>query len=163
MWQRLLLGLFLAVSAYYVVKYFSQEGFTNWDSVIETPAIAYPPRELKERGDLRVASGGPNPPNAAPPSNMPSTMSPSPVASDPYDETAEASNAPEKLRFPDRSFSPGVVPEQTNIAEQSGLAGAVQQSSQAFQQFSPEYVQNGGAFYGEVGAYEDENPNYTAF
>ncbi len=85
------------------------------------------------------------------------------TASDPYAETAEAADAPEQLTHPERNFSPGIVPEQTAIAESAGLAGAVASSSQAFQQFSPEYVQNGGSFFGTVNAFEDENPNYTAF
>jgi hypothetical protein len=37
------------------------------------------------------------------------------------------------------------------------------QSPQAFQQFSPEYIQNGGSFFGTVSAVEEENPNYSAF
>ncbi len=164
MWSRLILGLILALAAYYVVKMFSvDESFTNWDSVVETPASAPPAREPPPRGDLNMASGGPNPPNAAAPRRMPPTAAPPATASDPYAETAEAADAPEQLTHPERNFSPGVIPEQTAIAESAGLAGAVASSSQAFQQFSPEYVQNGGSFFGTVSAFEDENPNYTAF
>jgi hypothetical protein len=163
MWARLLLGLVLAAAAYAVYTYFTKEGFTNWDNVIETPAPGTMVRELKPRGDLNVASGGPNSPNAAAPANMPPTLSTTAEASDPFAETAEDADAPEKLRHPDRSFGPGIVPEQTAIATASGVAGPVGTSPQAFQQFSPDYVQNGGAFFGSVNAVEDENPNYSAF
>jgi hypothetical protein len=164
MWSRLLIGILLAVAAYAVFMYFkTEEAYTNWDNVIETPAPGTTTRELKPRGDLNVAAGGPNSPNAAPPSNMPPTLSTTANASDPYAETAEEANAPENLRFPERSFGPGIVPEQTAIAEASGVAGPPVSSAQAFQQFSPEYVQNGGSFFGTVSALEDENPNYSAF
>lgn len=163
MWQRLVLGFILAIAAYFVVRMFNSETFTNYDSVYETPSYAAPIRQQIPRGDMNMAPGGPNPPNVAAPSTMPATMAPPPTASDPYDVTADDANAPERITHPERSFSPGIIPEQTAIAESSGLAGEVKSSSQAFQTFSPEFVQNGGAFFGSVGAFEDENPNYTAF
>jgi hypothetical protein len=67
------------------------------------------------------------------------------------------------LRYPERSFGPGIVPDQTQLAESAGIAGPVGESSQAFQQFSPEFVSNGGAFFGDVAPMELENPNYSAF
>jgi hypothetical protein len=163
MWQRLLLGVLLAIAAYCVVKYFSKEGFTNWDSILQIPARAPILQEPIPRGDMVVASGGPNSPSIAPPPNMPPALSPSPEASDPYEETTEAADAPESVRNPERSFSPGIIPEQTAIASASGIAGPPASSSQPFQQFGPELVSNGGSFFGTVSALEDENPNYSAF
>jgi hypothetical protein len=163
MWQRLILGFLLAIAAYFVIRYFSKENFTNWDSIVETPAISPLIREPLPRGDLNVAPGGPNSPNAAAPMNTPIVRIPPPEASDPYSETTEDANAPERLRHPERSFSPGVIPEQTEIAQNAGLAGEPVASAQAFQQFNPDFVQNGGAFFGTVSAVEDENPNYSAF
>jgi hypothetical protein len=163
MWQRLVIGFLLAVAAYFVVKYFSAEGFTNWISVTEIPSSAPPLQETLPRMDAVVSSGGPNSPAIAPPRNMPPKLVPPPEASDPYDETAESAYAPETVRNPERSFSPGVVPEQTAIASSSGIAGPPASSSQAFQQFGPELVSNGGNFFGSVSALENENPNYSAF
>lgn len=163
MWQRLVVGILLAIAAYLVLRFFSTESFTNWDNVVEVPAQAPIIREPPTRGDMNVASSGPNPPNVAAPLDMPNTRSAEPEASDPYDVTTEDADAPERLRHPERSFSPGIIPEQASIAQSAGLSGAVQQSSQAFQQFNPEFVQNGGAFFGSVSALEDENPNYSAF
>jgi hypothetical protein len=133
MWQRLLLGFLLAIGAYCVVKYFSKEGFVGWIVKNEVQAQGTMVQEPMPRGDLIVASGGPNSPNAAPPVSMPPSVSPSPEASDPYDETSELADASESLRNPERSFGPGIVPEQTAIASASGIAGPVATSSQAFQ------------------------------
>lgn len=163
MWHRLVLGFLLAIAAYFVVRMFTGESFTNWDSVIETPAAGPMVREPPPMGDMNVASGGPNPPNVEASRKMPNVRMPQPNASDPMAETAEDADAPERLRHPERSFSPGIIPEQSAIAEGGGLAGAPTASPQAFQQFSPEYIQNGGAFFGTVSAVEEENPNYSAF
>jgi hypothetical protein len=163
MWHRLLFGILLAIGAYFIVRIFNSEKFTNWDSVVEIPAPGVIVREPPPMGSMNVSSAGPNPPNVAPPHNLPAVRTKSPEASDPMAETVENANAPEKLRHPERSFSPGIVPEQSAIAEGAGLAGPVVNSAQAFQQFSPEYIQNGGTFFGTVSAIEDENPNYSAF
>ena len=161
MWQRLVLGFLLAIAAYFVVRMFNGESFMNWDSVVETPATGPMVREPPPMGDMPVSSSGPNPPNTI--RRLPAARAPQPEASDPMAETVEDADAPERLRQPERSFSPGVVPEQSAIAEGGGLAAMPTQSPQAFQQFSPEYIQNGGAFFGTVSAVEEENPNYSAF
>jgi hypothetical protein len=163
MWQRISIGILLALAAVLVIRYFSNETFTNWDSIVSIPAPAPPIREPPTQGDMDVAGGGPNPPNAAAPRMMKAQRLPPPEASDPLAETVENADAPETLRHPERSFSPGIVPEQTQIAVDAGLAGPVASSSQAFQQFSPDYVQNGGVLFGSVSANEAENPNYSAF
>ncbi len=162
MWQRLLTGLFLAALAYAVVRYFSSsENFVSPRA--ETPAFAPRIREPIPRGDMNLSAGGPNPPNVAAPTNMPPTIAPEPDAADPYQVTTESAHAPENLRHPERSFGPGVIAEQVNTNVQAGLANSPAESSQAFQMFSPEFVQNGGTFFGTVSALEDENPNYSAF
>lgn len=164
MWQRLLLVFLFAIAAQFVIRAFNTENFTNWDSVVETSSPAPPIYELPPRGDMSVSASGPNPPNVAAPANMKPTLAPSPTASDPQSETAEDADAPERLRHPERSFGPGIVPEKVMIAQASGAASAEPvASAQAFQQFSPEFVQNGGSFFGSVSALEDENPNYSAF
>jgi hypothetical protein len=163
MWQRISIGFLLAILAFFVVRYFSSETFTNWDSIVSTPASAPVIREPPTRGDMVVSPGGPNPPNVASPRAMKGVRHPPAEASDPMSESAEDANAPENLTHPERNFSPGVIPEQTQIAADGGLAGPVASSSQAFQQFSPEYIQNGGSFFGTVNANDVENPNYSAF
>jgi hypothetical protein len=150
MWQRLLFGILLAVGAYFVVQYFSTDGFLEV-------------QEPRPRGTMQVSSGGPSTPMVSAPSRMPPQMTSSPEARDPYSETSEEADASENLRFPERSFGPGLVPQQTATHQLSGLAGNASDSSQAIHQFNPEMVTNGGAFFGSVTAVEDENPNYSAF
>ena len=163
MWQRLLFGILLAVAAYYVIQYFSNEGFVGFSYGTSRNSQGAMIKEQPSRGNFQVSSGGPNSPAASPSRNMPSQASRPPEASDPYDAVNEEADAPEQMRFPERSFSPGVIPKETVNHENAGLAGPVGESSQAFQQFSPESITNGGAFFGTVTAVEDENPNYSAF
>lgn len=164
MWQRLVLGFLLAVAAYFVVRYFNKEGFTNWDSVVSTPGSGPLIREPRPRGDMTVTGGGPNPPNVAAPLNMPAVRMPPAEASDPYAVTQEAADAPENIRHPERMFSPGIQPEDNSLGVAAGVASdSPSVSPQAFQTFSPEHVTNGGNFFGTVSALEDENPNYSAF
>jgi len=155
MWQRLLFGILLAAVAYFVLQYFSTEAFSDDDvATVEEP---------RPRGDMNISSSGPSSPNIAPPRAMKVQMTPPPEANDPYTQTSEDADASENLRFPERSFGPGLVPQQTATHLMSGLSGDASESSQAIQQFNPELVTNGGAFFGSVTAVEDENPNYSAF
>ncbi len=163
MWLRLLLGFLLAVAAYFIVRYFNVEPYANYTEVVSTPGSGPLKREPRPRGNMAVSAGGPNSPNVAAPVNMPPERLPAPGASDPYAVTTEAADAPENLRHPERSFGPGVEPADNSIGEAAGLAGAVGMSSQAFQQFNPEQVTSGGAFFGTVVPMEDENPNYSSF
>lgn len=163
MWLRLVLGFLLAVGAFFVVKYFNIEPFTNAEQVVETPARAPRIREPLPRGPMPVSPGGPNPPNVAADAGMPAVRLPPPTASDPYAVTAEDADAPENLRHPERMFGPGVEPTDNSIGVASGVAGQPSVSPQAYQTFSPEHVTNGGSFFGTVSAMEDENPNYSAF
>ena len=160
MWQRVLVVFLLTIFAFFIVRYFSSESFVPW---VETPAMATPVSKPPVYGEHAVAASGPNPPASAAPPQMRAVLNPPPEPIDPYQETQEHSDAPEQMRFPERSFGPGLVPEQTEVAASAGIAGAVADSSQAFQQFSPEFVSNGGNFFGNVAPVEDENPNYSSF
>ena len=155
MWIRLLFGIFLVAVAYYVLQYFFVDDFT--------PGKASPVYEPVSYGEHTVSSGGPSPPTASPPPNMPSDISSQPEASDPYDTQVQPTDAPEQLRFPERSFSPGILPKEIDNNMNAGLSGKLANTPQSVQEFTPEFVGNGGAFFGEVSAMEDENPNYSAF
>ena len=155
MWKRLVFGIFLVAVAYGVIKYFLIDDFTPGKSGAVYEPVPY--------GDHTVSSSGSSPPNASPPVNMPPDISPQPEASDPYYKEAEDADAPEQLRFPERSFSPGIIPKETDNNLNAGLAGPVANTPQSVHQFSPEFIGNGGNFFGEVSAMEDENPNYSSF
>ena len=156
-------------AAFFIVRYFSAESFSlpSLASVssmwVETPAIAPQIKQELPRGSHAVAAAGPSSPSAAAPPTMPPVMSAPPEPTDPYDDTQESADAPEQLRFPERSFGPGIVPETSELAKAGGIAGPPAASAQAFQQFNPEFVSNGGGFFDNISAHENENPNYSAF
>ena len=149
--------------AYYLQTYvFISESFK--DRSLEVPAMA--PQEYRPpiRKPIEVTSGGPGAPNAQPPKMMMPTLPPGPAPSDPLDDQVQAADAPQDLRYPERSFGPGKVPNSVAIAQASGIAAqASMLTAQSSQQFSPELVANGGMFFGDVAPIESENPNYTAF
>jgi len=149
MLNRFLIGIFLVLLAYGIINYFSVDTFVS----ISEPV---------SRGDIDVSSGGPSSPNVSPPP-MPTYISPQPEASDPYDTVDSSANAPEQLRFPERSFSPGVMAVETENRVAAGVAGKLANTPQAVQEFSSESITNGGTFFGTVSATEDENPNYSSF
>ena len=155
MWKRVLFGICLAALAYYVLTNFLTDDFT--------PGMADEISEPTSYGNKIISSGGPSPPNVSPSVNMPPDISPQPEALDPYDTQVQNAGAPEQLRFPERSFSPGLLPNQTDNNLNAGLAAPLANTPQSVQQFSPEFIGNGGKFFGEVAAVEDGNPNYSAF
>lgn len=78
------------------------------------------------------------------------------VPFDKDESTYESAQIPERLRHPERSFSPGLVNDETGSAVASGVAsysaGVTRKAEQAF---GPEFVQNGGQFMGGVTANDD--------
>jgi hypothetical protein len=152
-----LLGL-----AYYLHVYVfgGDEGFRT----LEVPAPA--PQEFLPlpKRPIDTAAAGPSAPSAAPRATMPPSQNPEPKPADPYDDQVQAADAAEEMRYPERSFGPGKMPSDTSIAQASGIANkASMLTAQSAQYFSPEAVANGGMFFSEVAANEDENPGYTAF
>lgn len=166
MWKRVVVIFLLVVAAYFVVRYLSTESFSlhpmrsMW---VETPSVAPAVEEQKPYGSHEITSAGPSTPASAPSPAMPTVMSAPPEPTDPYDDTQGSVDAPEQMRFPERSFSPGIVPENTSLAASGGTAAPPAASAQAFQQFNPEFISNGGGFFDNVSASETENPNYSAF
>jgi hypothetical protein len=158
---KLIMVLGLLGLAYYLYNYvFITESFTT----LEVPANA--PEEFLPlpRRPAVVSSSGPSSPSQAPRVTMPSVQAQEPEPIDPYDYKVQAADAPENLTYPERSFGPGKMQKDTSIAEASGIANrATMLTAQSTQKFSPELVTNGGMFFSDVAANEDENPNYTAF
>jgi hypothetical protein len=149
MLNRFLIGALLVLLAYSVMHYFSIDNFVS---------ISEPIR----RGEMNVSSSGPGSPNVSPPP-MPTRITPQPEARDPYDSVDSTADAPEQMRFPERSFSPGLIPVETENHINSGVAGKLANTPQAVQEFSSESITNGGVFFGNVSAIENDNPNYSSF
>ena len=78
------------------------------------------------------------------------------VPFDTQENTYESAQIPERLRHPERSFSPGYVNDETGTAVASGVASySAAVTQKAEQTFGPEFVQNGGQFMGGVTANDD--------
>jgi hypothetical protein len=78
------------------------------------------------------------------------------VPFDTQENTYESAQIPERLRHPERSFSPGYVNDETGTAVASGVASySAALTQKAEQTFGPEFVQNGGQFMGGVTANDD--------
>lgn len=78
------------------------------------------------------------------------------VPFDKEENTYESAQIPERLRHPERSFSPGFINDETGGAVASGVASySAGVTRKAEQTFGPEFVQNGGQFMGGVTANDD--------
>lgn len=158
MYSRAITVILLAICAYVVYQYFSTESFTvpGLAPIITTP-IPY--------GTASSVPAGPNSPSFAPPAYKGVPHVPEAVeANDPYRETHEDAYAEENLRHPERSYSPGIYGNSTQIAQASGVANhQVAGSNHAFQQFAPEFASTGGFVDGDIAPHEEETNFYSAF
>jgi len=128
-------------------------------NIIKTETLNLPSRT--------VAPSGPNPPNAKvsnEPCSLDNTITYRVVPNDTYDELYGSQNIQDNLRYPERSFGPGIVNGGSKLLVNSGVASTkMLNTSQNIQPFGTELVQNGGLF-GKVGADDTHtNPNYASF
>ncbi len=119
-------------------------------------APIYPPRT--------ISPSGPNPPNQAAP-NGETVIYGEPTPSDPYYEQEESSDVPERLRYPERSFRPPPMNDNTSIAVGAGIASnQIQVTSDNSQKFQPEFIQGGGEFMPGIYANDTlSDKSYSAF
>jgi hypothetical protein len=111
-----------------------------------------------------IMPSGPNPPSQeAPKGEM--VVYGEPSASDPYYESQESSDIPENLRYPERSFRPPPLNNNTSIAVEAGIASNnVQVTSDNSQKFQPEFIQGGGEFMPGIFANDTfSDKNYSSF
>ncbi len=111
-----------------------------------------------------VMPSGPNPPSQEAPGNQVVVYG-EPAATDPYYETQESSDIPENLRYPERSFRPPPLNNNTSIAVEAGIASNnVQVTSDNSQRMQPEFIQGGGEFMPGIYANDTySDTNYSAF
>ena len=111
-----------------------------------------------------IMPSGPNPPSQEAPNNE-IVVYGEPGASDPYYESQESSDIPENLRYPERSFRPPPLNNNTSIAVEAGIASNnIQVTSDNSQKFQPDFIQGGGEFMPGIFAndtYSDKS--YSAF
>jgi hypothetical protein len=119
-------------------------------------APIYPPRT--------VAPSGPNPPSQAAPQNQ-MVVYGEPAPEDPYYEPQDSSDIPERQRYPERSFRPPPVNNNTAIAVESGIASNnIQVTSDNSQKFQTDFIQGGGEFMPGIYANDTySDTNFSAF
>jgi len=147
---------------------FSMEGYRPASRVIQQtfePALVQAPQEADEM--YAMVGGGPNAPSVGPP---PATrqqivhVTPE-QPHDPSEKQYESAEVPERLRYPEKAYGPGIVNDEQRNAVESGIASDAHQiTTKAYQTFGPEFVQNGGIFMGNgVMANDVEVPsNYSS-
>ena len=126
-------------------------------AVMKAPLPIQVPRE--------VSPSGPNPPNARVSDSIARLNDNYDViANDPLDENYGSQNIQDNLRYPERSFSPGIMNIGTKIITNSEIASnRILNSSQPLQPFKPEFIQSGGLLDG-IGADDTKtDPNYASF
>lgn len=124
------------------------------------PAPA-PPQKVDPPQEPRVvAPGGPNPPNAAPPADLPATLSPDAKPLDPYEDRNMTAPIQDSMRHPEMSFGPGVDNTGMNRLATAGVANS--RAAAAESPFSPEMAQNGGSFMNTVFANDLQKGDHYA-
>jgi hypothetical protein len=121
---------------------------------IRQPPI-YPPRI--------VSPSGPGAPSQA--GGEQAVVYGDPQAKDPYYESQENSDIPERMRNPENSYRPAPPADQHQVAVQAGIAsGRVQTNSDNSQTFSQEFIQGGGEFMPGIFANDTfTDTNFSAF
>lgn len=117
------------------------------NEAFETPAPAsIEIRQAPIYPERTISPSGPNPPNQAAPAGE-EVVYGDPAPKDPYYEQQDSSDIPENLRYPERSFRPAPMNNNTTIAVQSGVASQhLQVNNDNSQQFQQEMIQGGGEF-----------------
>jgi hypothetical protein len=133
---RVVIAIVFVALAFYIYSLYSTstESFVYAESVTESAPMRPPPK-------VRFEDESPKLPT------RPSTQVTTEVPRDPADMGYESAEIPERLRHPERAYSPGYVNDDTSIAAAAGVAGkAMAATEHAEQQFGPEFVQNGAEF-----------------
>ena len=148
---RVVLAVLLAVLVYAAYSWYStktlgqMEGF---DINSQTYEYALPHIAPAEAPMNRIVeSAGPSAPSQRPPRNMPPVIVQEERPFDPQEQNHESADIPERLRHPERVYSPGLVNEESTDAVAAGTANYASQVTQdAAQVFGPEFAQNGAVF-----------------
>jgi len=146
---RIVMAVCIAIALFAVYSWYSTHNNEEFDINSQNygnAEVYTPPVEAPR--DRVVAPGGPSAPSQRPAALKPRDLMPPETPMDPQDKGYESAEIPERLRHPERSYSPGLINEDTNQAVESGVASDrfAQAASASFQQFGPEYVQNGSQF-----------------
>ena len=158
--SRVALAVFAALVLYAIYSWIStptygNEGFDinsqNYSNYKPLPSLA--PQASEPR---TVSPSGPGAPNERAPAD--SFVAPPEEPYDPQEQTYESSEHPNRLRYPERLYGPGLEPNDKTSAVESGIASSSHQATMnAYQVFGPEFAQNGGVFMEESGVIANDS------
>jgi len=157
---RIAIAVVLVFIAYSIYSWYSiqSDGF-DINSQQYTEVIA--PLRPVEKSSV-VAAGGPNTPSERAPSD--SVIVPPEEPYDPQEQPYESAEHPNRLRYPERLYGPGLEQDDKTTAVESGIASkSHQKTMNAYETFGPEFAQNGGAFMDTVMANDTAlNTDYSS-
>jgi len=160
--SRILIVFIALIALFFGIRYLI-EGFTNNTLYISNfNETTEPPQVLPER---IVSSGGPSPPNAALRESMATVIATPEKPKDPYEHTEGNFPIEDSMRYPERSFGPAAINDQTEIVVNSGVANnSVQEVNNSFRIFSPEFAETGGYLDEQISANDTLDQHiYSAF
>ena len=145
---KITIAVVLAFLAYTLYSWYSIPKYDGFDinsqqyskvEVLEKPVA--PP--------IIIAPAGPNTPSEKAPNEAVMVLPEEPY--DPQEQTYESAEHPNRLRYPERLYGPGLEQDNTVNAVESGIASnSVKKTMHAYQSFGPEFAQNGGEFMDNV-------------
>ena len=148
---RVTIAILIAFLAYAVYSWMSMpadvEGFvTKSPTPSEYLPAALPlPKEEEEAPSRVVSPSGPSSPNELAPED--SYVVPPEEPYDPQEKEYESATHPNRLRYPERLYGPGLEQTDKQTAVDAGIASNSHQATMsAYQVFGPEFAQNGGLF-----------------
>jgi hypothetical protein len=162
--SRVAIAVFIALLLYSIYSWIStpvNEGFDINSQNYSTykPITQYTPEPLPER---TISPSGPGSPNERAPAG--SKIVPPEEPYDPQEQPYESSDHPNRLRYPDRLYGPGLEAGDKTSAVESGIASSSHQATMnAYQIFGPEFAQNGGVFMEESGVIANDSAVETAY
>ena len=149
---RILTAVLFAFIVFAVYSWYtaSSEGFDiNKQMYADAEVYTAPPEAPT---DPSVSSAGPSPPSQRPPRTQPTVIMQEEKPFDPQEQSHETADMPDRLRHPERMFSPGLNNDEVNTAVLAGTASKV--TGEANQTFGPEFAQNGGLFMENITAHD---------
>lgn len=148
--SKILIVFIALITLFFGIRYLI-EGFSNNTLYIsEFNETAKAPSTLPEQV---VSPGGPNPPNASLREGMATVIAAPEKPNDPYEHAEGDYPVEDSMRYPERSFGPAVVNNQTEVLANSGVANnSVQEVNNSFRIFSPEFAETGGYVDEQVSA-----------
>lgn len=147
---RVTVAVLIAFLAYAVYSWMSMPaGVEGFVTKSPTPSEYVPlssPLVKEEEPQKRVVSpSGPGSPNEQAPED--SYIVPPEEPYDPQEKEYESATHPNRLRYPERLYGPGLEQTDKQTAVDAGIASNSHQATMsAYQVFGPEFAQNGGLF-----------------